>query len=66
MTQAVSGRALTAEVRLWSHAIPLEICGGQSSVGTVFLRVLRFYPLSIIPPILQYSSSCTNCSYQKD
>jgi hypothetical protein len=47
MAQTVSRRPLTAESRVRARHNPCRICGGQ-----VFLRVLRFYPVNIIPPLL--------------
>jgi hypothetical protein len=43
MAQAVSRRPLTAETRV----SPCGICGGQSALGQVFPRLLRF-PLSVL------------------
>ena len=55
MTQAVSRRPLTAEAQVRSRVIPFGICGGQSGTGTGFFsRVLRFSPVSLIPPVLHY------------
>jgi hypothetical protein len=48
MAQAVSHRPLTAEERVLSRVSPRGICGGQSGTGTV----LRFSPVSFIPPVL--------------
>jgi len=49
----VNGRFFTAGVRVRSQASSCEICGGQISTGAVFLRVLRFSPFSICPPMLR-------------
>jgi hypothetical protein len=39
---------------------------GKVVPGQVFLGVLQFSIVSIIPPMLPYSSSSTCCCYQKD
>jgi hypothetical protein len=52
MAQVVSRRPLTAEARVRARVNPCGICGGQSGTGTVFLRVLRFSFVNIIPPSL--------------
>jgi hypothetical protein len=52
MSQAVSRRLLTAEVRVSPHVGPYEIFIAQSGTGTGCLRVLLFSPLNIIPPVL--------------
>jgi hypothetical protein len=43
----------------WSGFDPRScgICGGQSSIGAGFLRVLRFPPTILIPPTAPHSSS---------
>jgi hypothetical protein len=50
MAQAVSHRPLTSEAQVRARVPPCGICGGQSDIGTGFLRVFRFSPVSIIPP----------------
>ena len=52
MAEAASRRPLTAEARVRSRVGPCGICGGQSGTGTGFLRVLRFFPVIFIPPVL--------------
>jgi hypothetical protein len=55
MAQAVGRRPFTAQALVRSQTSPHGICGGQSGTGTVFLRVLRFSPVSIVPPMLYTS-----------
>ena len=54
MAQAVSRRPLTVKARVRSRVSPCGICGGQNGSGTGFPRVLRFSPISFIPPVLHY------------
>jgi hypothetical protein len=54
MAQAVSRRPLTAQARVRSRVGPCGICGRQGALGQVFSRVLRFSPVSFIPPVLHY------------
>jgi hypothetical protein len=55
MAQAVSRRPLTAKARVRSRVSPCGIYGGRSGTGTGFFpRVLRFSPVSFIPPVLHY------------
>lgn len=54
--QAVCSRRLPAEARV----SPYEICGAPSGIGTdFFLRVLRFSPVIVIPPILHTHAALT-------
>jgi hypothetical protein len=55
MAQVVSRRPLTAESRFAPGSINVEFMAGKVSLVKVFLRVLRFYPVSIIPPSLSNS-----------
>ena len=43
---------IIADVQPRSQASPCGICGGQSGTGNGFLRVLRFYSVSIISQML--------------
>jgi hypothetical protein len=52
IAQEVSRRPLTAEAHFHTHFSPCEIYGKQSGTGQAFLRALRFYTVSIIPPWL--------------
>jgi len=42
--QAVGGRPLDAEARVWSRISPFEICGGQSGTGTCFSPSISVFP----------------------
>jgi hypothetical protein len=57
VAQAVSRRPLTAEVRVRSQFGPCGTYCGQGGVGTDFLPVLQFSPVSIVPPLLHTHSS---------
>jgi hypothetical protein len=52
MAQAVSRWSATAESRVHFRVSLCGVCGGQSATGLLFLRVQRFSPVSIIPPVL--------------
>ena len=52
MAQAFSGRSLTAVARARNRASSYGICGVQSNIVTVLLRVHRVSATSIIPPML--------------
>jgi hypothetical protein len=52
MAQAVSRLFLTAKGWFYARVSVCGIYGGQSDTGHVYLRVLRFSPVSIIPPWL--------------
>jgi hypothetical protein len=52
--QAVSSRPFTAGAEVRSRVSPCGICGGESGMGQVFPRVLRFSLVSLIPPVLHY------------
>jgi hypothetical protein len=57
VAQAVSRRLFTAEARIRAYISPCGICGGQSSrLGQIFLRVLRFSLVNIIPPLTHIHS----------
>jgi len=38
--------------KIWSQASLYGICHGQKGRGTCFLRVLQFFPTSIVPQML--------------
>jgi hypothetical protein len=50
LTQAVSGWPLTAAARIRAQVNPVGFVVDKVAVGQVFLRVLRFSPVNIIPP----------------
>jgi hypothetical protein len=50
MAQAVSQRLLTAEDRVHNRSVHIGFVVDNMTLGQVFLRVLRFYPVSIMPP----------------
>jgi hypothetical protein len=52
MAQAVSRRPLTAESPVRAPVNPRGICVDKVALGHVFLRVVRFSPVNIIPPSL--------------
>jgi hypothetical protein len=52
IAQAVSRRPLTAEARVLTRVTLYGICCGDIGTETGFFRVLRFFPVSIIPPWL--------------
>jgi len=52
MAEAVSRWPLTVEAWVGTQATPCGICGGRSSTVTVFLRVMRFYRVTVSPPRL--------------
>jgi len=50
MAQTLSRRFLTLEARVYARVSQFWICGRKVALGQVFLQVLRFFPVSIIPP----------------
>jgi len=52
MPPAVSRQPLNGEVPVRSQISPREICSGQVGLGQIFLRVLLFSPVIIIPFML--------------
>jgi hypothetical protein len=52
MAQAVSRRPVTVEARVRGRVSPCGISGGRNNIETVFIRVLLFAPVSVIPPWL--------------
>ena len=48
----VSYQSLLVEARVLSQASRCGICGGQSGTATGFFLVLQFWPVIIIPPVL--------------
>ena len=57
---AVTCQLLNVEVLVWSEASPRGFCGGQSGTGQVCHRVLGFFPVVIVPPVLCTDSSFTS------
>jgi hypothetical protein len=56
VAQAASRRLHTAATRIRARVWPCGTCGGQSSTGVGFLRVLRFLLPIFIPPTAPHSS----------
>jgi hypothetical protein len=52
MAQVVSRRLLTAEARVRALVSLHGSCVGKIGLAQIFLRVLQFSPVSIIPPLL--------------
>jgi hypothetical protein len=50
MAQAVNRWSVTDEDRVYSQVTLCDICGGLVTMGQGFLLLLRFSPISIIPP----------------
>jgi hypothetical protein len=63
MTQAVSRRPLTApaQVRAWVN--PVGFVVDKVALGQVFLQVLQFSPVSIIPPWAPHFRKFKNSSF---
>jgi hypothetical protein len=59
MVQAVSRRPLTAKAREHPSPVLVGFVVDKVVLGQVFLRVHRFFPVSIIPPMLHIHSSIT-------
>jgi hypothetical protein len=55
MAQAVSRRPLTAEVPVRFRSVHVGFVVDKVALGQVFPRVLRFSPVSFIPPVLHYT-----------
>jgi hypothetical protein len=49
MAEVVSCQPLNAEAQVHAWVSPSEICGGQVALGQVFLGILCFSPVTIIP-----------------
>jgi hypothetical protein len=64
MAQVVSRRPLTAEPGFAPGSIHVGLVVNKVALGQVFLRVLRFSPVNIIPPSLSkliLSGKCVIC-----
>jgi hypothetical protein len=51
MAQAVSRQPPTAEARFDPGSVHVGFVVGKVTLGQVFPRVLRFYPVNFIPPV---------------
>jgi hypothetical protein len=56
LSLTVSLRLLTAEARFRDQVSPCRTCGDKVALGQVFLPVLRFSPVNIIPSLLHIHS----------
>jgi hypothetical protein len=63
MAQAVNRRPLTAAVRVRAWVNPMEFAVDKVALGQVFLRVLRFSSVSIIPPWAPLFRKLKSCSF---
>lgn len=65
LARAVGRRPLTAEAGVPFWTSPIETCGGHSGsgTGTCLGPVLRFPPVSFIPPLLRNHSSICHLRY---
>jgi hypothetical protein len=61
MDQVVSQRPLTAEAQVHAGSIHVGFVVDKVALGYVFLRVLRFFPVNIIPPSLSKLISSGEC-----
>jgi hypothetical protein len=61
MVQVVSRRPLTAEAQVRAWSIHVGFVVDKMALGQVFLRVLRFSPVNIIPPSLSKPISSGEC-----
>jgi hypothetical protein len=52
-SQTVSCQPLTAEARGWLEICPCGICGRKGARVTFIFRAFRYFPVLIIPPVLQ-------------
>jgi hypothetical protein len=60
MAQAVSRRPLTAVAWVRAHINPVEFVADKVALGQVFLQVLRFSPVNIIPQWAPYFRKLKN------
>jgi hypothetical protein len=54
MAQAFSRRPPTVEARVRSRVVQVGFVLDKVALGQVFPRVLRFSPVTFIPPVLHY------------
>ena len=57
MAHVVSRRSLTAKARIRSRGVHVEFVVDKVALGQVSPRVLRFSPVSFIPPVLHYTKN---------
>jgi hypothetical protein len=57
MAQAVSRRPRTADAKFDPRTVHVGFVVDKAALGQVFPRVLRFFPVNFIPPVLHYTKN---------